>query len=383
MNRLLLLPLLLALVFLAPQLGSRADELPVPETATKPEPPKPVDLVICLDTSGSMQGLINAARQKLWSVVSELATAKPTPDLRVALLTYGSPGNDEAGHVILQSDLTRDLDLISEKLFAMTTRGGEEYVGRVVAHALDRLTWSRSDAVRIVFVAGNESADQDPVKPFREQARAAAARTIVVNAIYCGGADDGDASGYRELAALGKGRFAHIDHDHGTVAIATPYDKELAELSAAINKTYVAYGLVAKEARARQVAQDENAEAAGAPAAAERASAKAGKLYRNGAWDLVDKMGEEGFDLAKVAEADLPEELKKIEPEKRLAWLEAKKAERAKIQARILELSKLRDAHVKVEMDKQQLDDSRALDRALKDAIREQAADGGFEFEAK
>ena len=383
MNRLLLLPLLAALVFLAPQLGSRADELPAPEAVVEPAPLKPVDLVICLDTSGSMQGLINAARQKLWSVVSELATAKPTPDLRVALLTYGSPGNDEAGHVILQSDLTRDLDLISEKLFALGTRGGEEYVGRVVAHALGHLTWSKSDSVRILFVAGNESADQDKVKPFREQAKAAVARAIVVNAIYCGGADDSDATGYRELAALGKGRFAHIDHDHGTVAVVTPYDKELAELSGAINRTYVAYGLVAKEARARQVAQDENAEAAGASAAAERASAKAGKLYRNGAWDLVDKMEEEGFDLAKIPEADLPEDLKKIEPAKRLAWLEEKKTERSKIQARILDLTKKRDAHVKVEMDKQQLDDSRALDRALKDAIREQAAEGGFEFDPK
>lgn len=380
---LLLLPFAAAVLLLAPQSTARSDELPAPGNLAQPEPPKPVDLVICLDTSGSMQGLINAARQKLWSVVSELATAKPTPDLRVALLTYGSPGNDEAGHVLLQSDLTRDLDLISEKLFALTTRGGEEYVGRVVAHALDHLAWSGNDAVRILFVAGNESADQDPIKPFREQAQAAAARAIVVNAIYCGGADDGDASGYRELAALGRGRFAHIDHDHGTVAVVTPYDKELAELSASINKTYVAYGLVALESRARQVAQDENAEAAGAPAAAERASAKAGRLYRNASWDLVDKMGEEGFDLAKIPEADLPAVLQKIEPEKRLAYLEKKKAEREKIQGRIRDLSKKRDAHVKAEMDKQQLDDSLALDRALKEAIREQAAEGGFEFDPK
>ena len=155
--------LLLALVAIAvaPTLA-RSDELAGPAPA--PAKPRPVDLVICLDTSGSMEGLINAARQKLWSVVSELATAKPTPDLRVALLTYGSPGNVEAGHVVLQSDLTRDLDLISEKLFALTTSGGREYVGRVVWHALEHLTWSDGDAVKLLFVAGNESADQDPVR---------------------------------------------------------------------------------------------------------------------------------------------------------------------------------------------------------------------------
>jgi len=377
MHRLLLPALLLALCGLALSPAARSDELPVEEVAA----PKPIDLVICLDTSGSMEGLINAARQKLWSVVSELATAKPTPDLRVALLTYGSPGNDETGHVVLQSDLTRDLDLISERLFAMGTVGGDEYVGRVVSHALDRLTWSKADTVRILFVAGNESADQDQVKPFRDQAKAAAARGIVVNAVYCGGADDADAAGYRELAALGKGRFAHIDHNQGTVAVATPYDQELARLSSEINRTYVAYGKVAREAIERQSAQDENAEAAGAPAAAERAAAKAGRLYRNATWDLVDKMEEEGFDLASIAEADLPDDLKQLKPEERLAYLEKKRDERKEIQAKIQELTGKRDAFVRAEMDKKQLDDSLALDRALKDAIREQAAEGGFEFD--
>ena len=109
---------------------------PHPSRSPSPRRPSPIDLVICLDTSGSMQGLINAARQKLWSVVSELATAKPMPDLRVALLTYGSPGNDEAGHVVLQSDLTRDLDLISEKLFALHDA------------AAARSTWDASSGTR-------------------------------------------------------------------------------------------------------------------------------------------------------------------------------------------------------------------------------------------
>lgn len=363
-----------------PILGTslRADD---PPAEAAPEPPKAVDLVICLDTSGSMEGLIHAARQKLWSVVSELATAKPTPDLRLALLTYGSPGHDDTGHVVLQADLTRDLDLVSERLFALETRGGEELVGRVVHHALANLSWTEGDAVRILFVAGNESADQDREKPFREQAEAAAARGIAVNAVYCGGADDGDAVGYRELAAIGNGRFASIDHDHGTVAVATPFDEELARLSREINRTYVGYGEVAEAARERQVAQDANAASAGAPAAAQRAAAKAGRLYRNASWDLVDRMDEEGFDLSQIPEEALPEELREIEPTARLAWLERKKAEREAIRDRIRELAEAREAFVREEMAKRKLDDSKSLDRALEDAIREQVAHGGFEFD--
>ncbi len=366
-----LLALLLALP-LSARAGEKAD----------PPPPRPVDLVLCLDTSGSMEGLIDAARQKLWGVVSELASAKPTPDLRVALLTYGSPGNDATGHVVLQSGLTRDLDGISERLFALGTEGGDEFVGRVTKHALDHLAWSSDPrALRVLFVAGNESADQDQAAPFRDQARRAAREGIVVNAIYCGGADDADASGYRELAALAKGRYASIDQNHGTVAVATPFDAELAELSEKLNTTYVAYGRDAPAALERQSAQDANAAGAGAPAAAERAEAKAGRLYRNATWDLVDRMGEEGFDLAKVPPEELPAEMRTMTLEERKAHLEKKKAERAGIQARIQELAKGREAYVATEMSKRHLDDSQAFDRALEDAIREQARAKGFTFE--
>src|SRR5436190_954377 len=192
-----------------PPARARADD-----PAACPKPPnrtKPIDLVLCLDTSGSMEGLIHSARTKMWEVVNEMARARPTPSLRVALLTYGSPGNDEAGHVVVQTEFTKDLDLVSEKLFALGTTGGDEYVGRVVKTAVDRLDWGGPDALKILFVAGNESADQDTVAPFREVVRHASGLGVRVNAIYCGNPDDGDAPGWREVATLGRGRFASID----------------------------------------------------------------------------------------------------------------------------------------------------------------------------
>jgi hypothetical protein len=353
-----------------------------PKPPPMPVAARPIDLAICLDTSGSMEGLIDAARRKIWQVVSDLGTAKPAPVLRVALLTYGSPGNDAAGHVIVQTDLTTDLDLVSERLFALSTNGGEEYVGRVVQSALDRLSWSRADALKIVFVAGNEGADQDPVAPFRRVVTRAAELGVRVNSIYCGGADDPDAAGWREVAALGAGRFASIDHNHGTVAVATPFDARLAELSGRLNTTYVAYGDVAREGAERQSEQDKNAGAAGAPAAAERAAAKASGLYRNAAWDLVDRMAEPGFDVAKVDAKDLPEEMRKMTVEERRAHLEAKKAERKAIQDEIRDLDGKRAEYVKAEVERTGLDASKGLDKALKDAIRDQAGEKGFVFEA-
>lgn len=364
---------------------SRADDVvgpPSPPSAGRPAAPKAIDLALCLDTSGSMAGLIHAARVKLWEVVNELATARPMPALRVALLTYGSAGSEADGYVIVQTPFTTDLDLVSERLFALGTAGGTEYVGRVVKTAVDKLGWGGPDAAKILFVAGNESADQDRTAPFRDVVGHAFGLGVRVNAIYCGGADDGDAGGWREVALLGHGRYASIDHDHGTVAVATPFDADLAALSSQLNGTYLAYGDRAKDALERQAAQDRNAAAAPA-AAAGRAVSKAGGLYDAGSWDLVDKSREEGFDLAKVPVEQLPEAMRAMTPEQRAAHLEAKKAERAALQAKVKELDAKRAAFVKAEMAKQGLDDSKAFDKAVRDAVREQAAEKGFEFPAK
>ena len=376
-----LIPALLA----GPGAGCAPADEPLPAAAPHaprhPErvAPKTIDLAICLDTSGSMQGLIDAARQKLWSLVSELAMAKPTPSLRVALLTFGSPGSDDPGHVVLRTDFTQDLDLVSEKLFQLGTNGGDEFVGRVLHRALGSLAWTTERSLRLVFVAGNESADQDREKPFRLEAQNAVARGVIVNAIYCGGPDDGDAALWRELALLGKGRFASIDHNQGTVAIATPFDQPLAELSAKLNATYVFVGNKAREQEERQRAQDGNAAGAGAPAAAERAAAKASGLYKTD--DLVERLAADPtLDLATLKDEELPEDMQKVPAAERKAWLEARKTEREALQTQVKELDHKRRAHVETEMKRQQLSDTNGLDRALKNAVREQAGAAGFDF---
>jgi len=363
----------------------RADETPlgkVPDPVTRPTPSgKSIDLVLCLDTSGSMDGLIDAARRKMWEIVNECALARPAPVLRVALLSYGGPGSEDDGYVVVQTAFTTDLDLVSEKLFALRTNGGTEYVGRVVKTSVDRLQWGGAESAKILFVAGNESADQDRQAQFRDVVKHAAGLGVRVNAIYCGGADDQDAAGWREVATLGGGRYATIDMNHGTVAVVSPYDKDLEELSRKVNTTYLGYGRKAEEAKARQSREDGNAAAAPA-AGADRAAAKASGLYDNRGWDLVDKSSEKDFDVAKVADADLPEEMRKMTLDEKKAFIETKKQERVAINARIQELAEKRRVFVQGEMAKQGLDDSKALDRAVRDAIREQAGEKGFTFGA-
>jgi hypothetical protein len=341
--------------------------------------PSEVDLAIALDTSGSMDGLIDSARQKLWDVVNVMAKAQPQPKLRVGLLSYGNNDHDPAvGWVAIDSDLSGDLDTIYAKLFALRTNGGEEYVARAVQTATERLSW-RANALKILFVAGNEPATQDPVVPLERALGLARERGILVNAIYCGSERAGEAVGWRQVASLGKGEFASIDQDHA-VAIATPMDATLGALSAQLNGTYLAFGPLGGAAAANQALQDQNALSRGGAVAASRAVAKSSPMYKAEGWDLVDAVKDGKKSVAKMPVAELPEPMKPMAPADRERYVEEKTKERSQLQARIAEVAKQRDQFIAAEKAKHKPGAPAALDDALTHTLREEATKAGFRF---
>lgn len=362
---------------------------PLTASASPPvaEKPKAIDLVVCLDVSGSMNGLIDSAKIKLWDVVNELAKVKPTPNLRVALYSYGNPQyGRESGYVRKEIDLTTDLDEVYAKLNALRISGGEEYVARVTQTGLKDQKWSDEDgALKLVFVCGNEPANQDKQVTLGEVAELARKQGAIVNTIYCGPAGGGDAGGWREFAVQAGGSYANIDQDRAkrdlAAAIKTPYDAELVKLGEKLNTTYVAYGMAGQRGAANQVAQDRAAGAAAPGAEVARAVTKANALYRNSAWDLIDRVKDDPkLDVTKLKEQDLPEEMRKLKPGERVAYLKKKADERAAIQKEINELSAKRAKFVADERKKQpKTEGEKALDEALREIIREQAKAKGFE----
>jgi len=354
----------------------------VPVTEVTPAAPRAIELAICLDTSGSMDGLIEAAKRKLWAIVNDLALVEGTPRLRVALYSYGNNGHlPENGWVRQLAPLTEDLDLVSQRLLALTTNGGTELVGRVVQAATTRLDWSPAPgALKLIVVAGNESADQDQVVRFRDACKAAIERDVMVDAIYCGNPADDIAPGWREAARLADGQFAAIDHDNGTVVVTTPFDARLAALSAGINDTYVPYGADGRRGWENQRQQDANASGCDAEAAAQRAISKGGKLYCNRSWDLVDACRDGTVELEELKEEELPEVMRAMTLEERRKYVDGKWAERCKIQAQVAEQAAKRQAFIDEELKKQGLDETKAFDFVLRKAIRGQAAAKGLRF---
>jgi len=369
-------------VVIAALAGTSAPIQAAPVPADQPK----VDLVLCIDVSNSMDGLIDSAKLKLWDVVNELAKMKPTPELRVGLYSFGH--NDYSakdGWVRKDLDLTTDLDEVYAKLTALKTRGGSELVARVTKAALTEQKWADGkNALKLVFVCGNEAVDQDKEVSLSDAAKLAKDKGVFVNTIYCGNDGGAEANGWKDFAVQGGGKYSSIDQERArktSVVSATPYDKQLAELSGKLNSTYVAYGAEGLKKAENQVAQDKNAAAAAPGAAAGRAASKAGDLYRNSSWDLIDKMKDDPkFDLKSIKEEDLCEELKKLKAEDRLPFLKKKAEERAAIQKEIGELSVKRSKHIEIESKKQpQSAGEKAFDEALRGTIREQAKAKGLE----
>jgi hypothetical protein len=346
-----------------------------------------VQLAILLDTSNSMDGLIAQAKQQLWQIVNEFIAAKQdgkAPRVEVALYQYGNDGlSKKTGWVQQLEPLTQDLDALSEKLFALKTRGGEEYCGWVIRDAVRDLAWDDSSKVyKAIFIAGNEPFTQGPVK-YQESCKAAIEHGIVVNTIHCGSEKQGIDGQWRDGATLADGRFLVIDHNAQVANVVAPQDKEIAELNAKLNTTYVAYGRTGAEGKARQEAQDANAAAAPGRASvmSSRAATKASRNYTNSQWDLIDAVKDKKVDLAKLKDEELPAEMRDLAPEKRAEFVTAKIAEREELQKSLRQLAAEREKFVAGQA--KPAAEGATLEKAITSAVREQASAKAFVFEKK
>ena len=360
-------------------------KVPVTSASAK-EVKKPlVQFAILLDTSGSMQGLIEQAKSQLWRICNEFIKARQdgvAPEVQVALYEYGKSSlKAETGWIRQIQPLTQDLDKISEELFALRTNGGEEYCGWVIKCAVEELAWNpAADVYKAIFIAGNEPFTQGKVN-YAESCKAAITKGIIVNTIHCGSQADGVNTKWKDGADLADGKYLVIDQNRAVVSIATPLDKEIATLGVELNKTYLAYGVAGKVSASRQVAQDANV-AALAPASGavvQRSVAKASANYQNSAWDLVDAAKDKNFQIAKLKTEDLPAAMQKMDSAERKAFVEKNSQERAELQAKINQLNREREKYVAQRM--KEVAGTKTLDAAVISAVREQSAKRNFKFE--
>jgi hypothetical protein len=353
-----------------------------PSESTAPR----IQMALLLDTSNSMDGLIDQAKSQLWNFVNEFVTAErdgERPELQVALFEYGNSRLSAAdGYIRRVLPLTTDLDRVSQELFALATSGGDEYCGQVIAESVAELDWSAaSDDLKVIFIAGNEPFTQGPVD-YHDSCRAAIAKGIVVNTIHCGGEQQGINGQWRDGALLAEGKYMTIDQNAASVHVETPQDAEIARLGVQLNETYIPFGAQGHAGSQNQAAQDSNALSASPAGAVQRAVSKASGFYRNVTWDLVDAVEQQTVDLKDVKTEDLPEPMREMNLEQQQAYIREKMRQRGQIQEQIRLLNEQRRAHVaSVMKERGESGRSDTLNAAMTEAAREQAAKKGFTFE--
>jgi len=345
--------------------------------------PKPqIEVCFVLDTTGSMSGLIEGAKEKIWSIANEMIAAKPTPQLKLALVGYRDRGDE---YVTQITDLTDDIDAIHARLMEFTANGGgdgPESVNQALHEAVKKITWSKDrDVLKIVFLVGDAPPhmDYDQDVRYPEVCQLAVKNDLVVNAVQCGQQSD-TATVWKEIAKLSEGKYIPLVQTGGMVRIDAPQDTEIAELNRELGTTLIGYGQA--EARREVAAKQSLAESAPASAAADRLvyNAATGKTVQGGS-ELIDAIERGDVTLDAVKDEDLPEELRSLDAEERAATVEAKQAKRKELQAKLDKLLEERNTFILAE--RKRLAESGkgdAFDAEVTTTVREQAAKKGIEY---
>jgi hypothetical protein len=333
------LPMILA--FLTPVTANAAAVTEAP-----PQQPR-IEVAFVLDTTGSMGGLIEGAKRRIWSIARRIGSGRPRPDLRIALVGYRDKGDE---YITRVHDLSGDMDDVYAHLMAFRAVGGgdmPEHVSAALSDAVHRVSWSQGPALRMIFLVGDAPPHVDYQDGFDYQrhAREARQRGIVVETIECG-ADPETARFWQEIAGLTQGHFARIDSSGGMPVRVTPMDEELARLNTELGETVVAGGSPAMQ----QASERKLAARAAMPTAmaAEAAGyyAAAPKLEGNDLVDLPADTQKKAVEELVKQPGQAPAALKGKSGAESMAYLKTQQERRAKLQARVAELEKKREAYL-------------------------------------
>ncbi|MCF7559233.1 VWA domain-containing protein [Sabulilitoribacter multivorans] len=339
-----------------------------------PEPSKQfIKVALLLDTSNSMDGLIDQAKAQLWDIVNELSYAKcgvKKPNLQIALYEYGNDRlHSNEGYIRQVLAFSDDLDEISKELFSLTTNGGEEYCGQVIQTSLNQLNWGKNpDDLKLIFIAGNEPFTQGKIN-YKDASTNAKEKDVTINTIFCGDYNQGVSSYWKDGAQLTNGDYMAINQNRKTVHIVSPYDDEILILNQKLNKTYVIYGSIGRQKLALQAEQDSNAGSYSKANAVKRTVSKSSHLYKNQTWDLVDAEAQNEVVIEDLKDDVLPDELKGKTKEEIKTYIDSKRKEREAIQKQIQELNAKRIDYIS----KQNKETTHGLENAMVKAIKEQA----------
>ena len=350
----------------------------VPGFMLHASPTPRVEVVFCLDTTGSMGGLIEGAKQKIWSISNKIVQGEPTPDLYIGLVGYRDYGDQYVTRVHALDD---DLDRVYENLMAFRADGGgdtPEHVNRALHDAVSEISWSRDgETLKLIFLVGDcpPHMDYDDGFHYKEICREAVVSDIIVNTIQCG--DHPETSTFwRNIARLGEGEYAAIAQEGGMSFIETPYDGELARMNMLLEETVVPYG--SAEKRKSYEDRRDKVYAMEPSMAAERASYKSTGADM-GSYDLVDALEEGSVELEKLKDRELPSVMRGMSLKEKERYLQEVQNRREALIKQIAELSLKRSSYISNKL-METTGEGDSFDEVVQRFIEEQASDKGIYY---
>jgi hypothetical protein len=341
-------------------------------------PAKPkVEVVFVLDTTGSMSGMIRGAKQKIWAMANHIASAQPTPEVKIGLVGYRDIGD---AYVTKRYPLSTDLDEVFEHLMAFRADGGgdtPEHVNKALYEAVNKMQWS-DGAMKMVFLVGDAPPHTDYNDGYDAKtiARDAGKKEIRIYTIRCGEDPETEVA-WKEIAKMGHGTYATIEQSGGVVATRTPMDDELARLGRKLSDTTVIYG----DGESHRRFEGKMGAAAGAPASA--AADRSGFYSKSGATldadDITEKAARGEVDVGHLEAAKLPEPMRAMPVEERRSYVAEKKKARDEVMKEMKVLTAKREAYLKEAEGKTPASPT-ALDSVVNGAITKQAKDYGLKY---
>jgi len=367
-RRLLFVAVLLALAGFG--LSSWAADQPAEKVKTKKPP---VEVVFCLDTTGSMGGLIEGAKQKIWSICNQIANGKPTPDLKVGLVAFRDRGD---AYITKVFDLSDDLDAIHGHLKGFKAEGGgdiPESVNQALDDSVNKISWSKDNkTLRILFLVGDAPPHMDypdDVK-YPVTCKKACEKGIIINTIQCG--NDADCTKFwKDICVKAEGSYVQIAQDGGVKqVVVTPFDKDLAEINSELTRSTLVFG-----SKDRQEA-DKGKKADSLTLAPEAAAARGAFQAKNAqaaAFDLLDNIKQGKVKLEEIKKEELPEELRKLDLKGQKEYLEKVEKKRAELNKKAIELDKKRSDFIAQKAKEEANKGTSGFDQQVLEILRKQA----------
>ena len=345
-----------------------------------------IEVVFVLDTTASMTGMIQGAKENIWSIASSMAQAKPTPEVHMGLVAFRDRGDAYITKVV---DLSTDLDSMYATLMDFRAEGGgdtPESVNQALYDAVHRISWSQDpNSYKVIFLVGDAPPHMDypdDVK-YPDTIKAATARGIVVNTIQAGDAAE-TRQEWQHIAALNQGAYFQVAQSGSALAVTTPFDEKIAALSRKLDDTRLFYGDAEKqrELAGKVAATDKLHAESSAGSRAKRAlfnASAAGEKNLLGDNELVDAVASGRVDLAAVPPKDLPAPLRQMNKDEQAKVVKEKADERARLNTQIADLGKQRNEYIAADLKTRSSADS--LDDKIYNAVKTQAAKKGLTYD--